>query len=92
MPGPGFPSLPTDRLELIGEKASIIFDNDMQTIVGDAHRSIRFNLTAAYQQSYDSAIAHFIDALERDQPFETDRLDNLETQRLVSEVYRLAGL
>ena len=89
---PGFPCLPTDRLELIGEKASIIFDNDVLTIVGDEERSIRFNLEEAYQQSYDNAIAHFIGSLERGQPFETDRLDNLETLRLVSEAYRLAGL
>ena len=65
---------------------------DVLTIVGDEKRSIRFNLEAAYQQSYDNAIAHFIGSLERGQPFETDRLDNLETLRLVSEAYRLAGL
>ena len=37
------------------------------------------------------AVAHFVAALETGAPFETDRLDNLETLRLVDDAYRLAG-
>jgi len=60
--------------------------------IGDKKESIRFNLQQAYQQSYDNTIAHFVWALENGKPFETDRLDNLETLRLVEDVYRLAGI
>ena len=88
----GFPSLPTDRLELIGEKASIIFDNNLLTLVGDEEKSISLDLEAAYQKSYDNAIAHFVDCLESGKPFETDRLDNLKTLQLVSDAYKLAEL
>ena len=77
---------------IVGEKASILFKNNELRLIGDKKESIRFNLQLAYQQSYDNAIAHFIGALKSDAPFETDRLDNLETLRLVSDAYRLAGL
>jgi predicted dehydrogenase len=87
----GFPLLPTDRLELIGEKASILFDNNELILIGDTERKISYDLHEAYQTSYDNAIAHFIKSLESGESFETDRLDNLETLRLVSDAYRLAG-
>jgi predicted dehydrogenase len=89
---PGFPLLPIDRLELIGEKASIIFDNNLLWLSGDKEETMNFDLQTAYQKSYDNAIAHFIDALESGAPFETDRLDNLKTLQLVSDAYELAGL
>lgn len=87
---PGFPLLPTDRLELIGEKASIIFDKNELTFIGDTERKMSYDLNETYQTSYDNAIAHFIKSLESGEPFETDRLDNLETLRLVSDAYSLA--
>jgi hypothetical protein len=43
------------------------------------------------QQSYDSAVAHFVACLASGAPFETDRIDNLNTLRLVADAYRLAG-
>jgi predicted dehydrogenase len=55
-------------------------------------KSISLDLEAAYQKSYDNAIAHFIGSLESGKPFETDRLDNLKTLQLVSDAYDLAGL
>ena len=86
----GFPVLPTDRLELIGEKASITFDKNELILMGDTEQKISYDLNEVYQTSYDNAIAHFIKSLESGEPFETDRLDNLETLRLVSDAYRLA--
>jgi hypothetical protein len=74
------------------EMTCIINQNERQKAIGDEEKSISFNLEEAYQKSYDNAIAHFIDSLESGEPFETDRLDNLETLQLVSEAYRLAGL
>jgi predicted dehydrogenase len=88
----GFPPLPTDRLELIGEKGSIIFENNSLRLEGERKETIRFDFEKAYQQSYDNAIAHFVGALEQDTPFETGGDDNLQTLMLVEEAYRLAGL
>ena len=61
-------------------------------MVIEKKESIRFNLQQAYLHSYDNAIAHFVWALENGKAFETDRLDNLETLRLVEDTYRLAGI
>jgi len=88
----GFPPLPQDRLELIGERSSIIFDGGTLSLIGEKSESIHFNFEEAYQRSYNNAIAHFVEALRTAQPFETDRLDNLKTLRLVDDAYRLAGI
>jgi len=85
----GFPLLPQDRLELIGERSSILFDGGTLSLVGEKNETIHFNFEEAYQASYDNAIAHFVEALRTGQPFETDRLDNLKTLRLVEEAYRV---
>jgi predicted dehydrogenase len=89
---PGAPPLPRDQLELIGERSSIFFDNDTLTISGETNEAIHVNLDEAYQASYDNAVAHFAESLRTGQPFETDRLDNLKTLRLVNDAYRLAGI
>ncbi|MBW2430664.1 MAG: Gfo/Idh/MocA family oxidoreductase [Deltaproteobacteria bacterium] len=87
----GFPPLPSDRLVLIGDKASIIFEDNVLRLFGESEETISLNLEQAYQQSYDHAIAHFVQALELGKPFETDRLDNLQTLQLVEDAYRKAG-
>jgi predicted dehydrogenase len=89
---PGFPLLPQDRLELIGERSSILFDDGTLRLVGEHNETIHFNFEEAYQASYNNAIAHFIEALRTDKPFETDRLDNLKTLRLVDEAYHFAEI
>jgi predicted dehydrogenase len=89
---PGAPPLPRDRLELIGERSSIFFDNDTLMIHGEANETVRINLEEAYQTSYNNTIAHFAESLRTGRPFETDRLDNLKTLRLVDDAYRLAGI
>jgi predicted dehydrogenase len=89
---PGAPPLPRDQLELIGERSSILFDNDTLTISGETNEAIRINLEEAYQASYDNVIAHFGEALRTGRPFETDRLDNLRSLRLVDDAYRLAEI
>jgi predicted dehydrogenase len=87
----GFPKLPQDRLELIGERSSILFDGKVLSLIGESNEIVRFDFEEAYQRSYNNAIAHFVEALRTGKPFETDRLDNLKTLRLVDEAYRLAG-
>jgi predicted dehydrogenase len=87
----GEPPLPSDRLELAGEKASVLFEDNVVTLKGETEERVELDLAAAYQASYDNAIAHFAGCLRSDTPFETDRLDNLETLRLVDRAYALAG-
>jgi len=87
----GFPPLPADRLELIGPKASILFENNSLRLRGDTEETLEFDIERAYQQSYDNAVAHFVKALEDKTPFETDAADNLQTLRLVEDAYRLCG-
>jgi len=88
----GFPPLPQDRLELIGERSSILFDGETLSLIGEKSESIHFNFEEAYQNSYNNAIAHFVEALRTGRPFETDRLDNLKTLKLVDEAYRFAAI
>jgi predicted dehydrogenase len=88
----GFPPLPADRLELIGEKASILYENNILYLRGDTEKTIEFDFEQAYQQSYDNAIAHFVQALQNRTPFETGPADNLQTLRLVEEAYRKSGI
>ncbi|CAB1063865.1 FIG00933601: hypothetical protein [Olavius sp. associated proteobacterium Delta 1] len=88
----GFPPLPTDRLVLIGSKASILFENNILRLCGESQKTLEFDFEQVYQQSYDNAIAHFVQALERDMPFETGTADNLQTLRLVENAYRFVGL
>jgi len=87
----GYPPLPSDRLELVGEKGSILFEGGVLRLIGRTEETLRYDFDAMYQQSYDNAIAHFVECRESGAAFETDRLDNLDTLRLVADAYRLAG-
>ena len=87
----GFPPLPADRLELIGEKASILFENNILQLRGETEETVEFDFAQTYQRSYDNAIAHFVQALQNGTPFETGAADNLQTLRLVDDAYRRAG-
>lgn len=88
---PGFGAAVSDRLELIGSRASIILDCDRLEIRGGAAEELSFDMKAAYQACFDHAIAHFADCLRSGRPFESDARDNLETLRLVEDAYALAG-
>ena len=87
----GFPPLPADRLELIGEKASILFENNILQLRGETEETVEFDFAQTYQRSYDNAIAHFVQALQNGTPFETGAADNLQTLRLVDDAYRRSG-
>ncbi len=88
----GFPPLPIDRLEIIGEKASVLFENNVLHLKGGSDKRIQFDTEKIYQQSYDNAIAHFVQALTQNALMETNGFDNLQTLKLVEDAYRLAGL
>jgi predicted dehydrogenase len=86
---PGFPPLPQDRLELIGEYSSIIFDGECLTLLNDQPETLQFPFEETYQSSYNNAIAHFVEGLLLGKPFETNLKDNLKTLKLVEEAYSL---
>jgi len=89
---PGFGAAVSDRLELIGSRASILLDGGRLEIRGGAEESLAFDMKAAYQACFDAAIAHFTDALLDGRRFESDARDNLETLRLVEDAYTAAAL
>lgn len=92
MAAPGYPPRPPDRLEMVGSKASVTFENSELRLLGDQPRSERYDRDHGYQASFDDVIAHFVGGLETGAPFETGPDDNLKTLRLVEDAYRAAGL
>ena len=89
---PGYPPRTPDRLEIVGSRASAVFDDDELALLGPVPRRQRYDRDNGYQASFDAVIAHFIDCLESGERFETDPADNLETLTLVEHAYWAAGL
>ena len=89
---PGYPPRVPDRLEIVGSRASAVFDDDTLELLGPTPRRQAYDRDAGYQASFDAVIAHFIDCLETGARFETDPADNLETLTLVEHAYWAAGL
>ena len=61
------------------------------SVAGASPGERTYDLATEYQASYNRTIAHFVDALRDNKPFETAPEDNLETLRLVEDCYRLSG-
>jgi predicted dehydrogenase len=91
MAAAGYPPRAPDRLEVIGTKASAVFEESTLRLLGPASRVEAFDNDQGYQASFDGVIAHFVDRLASGAPFETDPADNLETLRLVEHAYWAAG-
>lgn len=89
---PGYPPLHGDRLEVIGSKATAVMDFNRVYLVGAEDEAEQVDLLGRYQECFDTVMAGFIAGLRNGTPFETDRLDNLETLRLMESVYRAAGV
>ncbi|HVL70483.1 MAG TPA: Gfo/Idh/MocA family oxidoreductase [Beijerinckiaceae bacterium] len=89
---PGYPPLHGDRLEVVGTKATLVMDYDRIFLVGAEDAAVGVDLVGRYQECFDIAIAAFVRGVREGMPFETDRLDNLETLRLMESVYRAAGV
>lgn len=83
----GEPPTLTDRLVLVGATGTIRLDGDTLTCYGGHAETIRYDLPAAYLDSYAAVIGHFLDRLASGGPFETSPEDNLRTLRLVENVY-----
>lgn len=89
---PGHPPLPTDRLELLGEGDTLINDRDRITLLSRPDEVSLHDLAANYQACFTDAITDFVTGLRTGKAFQTDRLDNLRTLRLMESVYRAAGM
>lgn len=92
MAATGYPPRPSDRLEIIGRRASAGFADSELRLLGPRAQGMRFDNDRGYQASFDGVIAHFVDCLDSGAPFETGPADNLETLRLVEHAYWAAGL
>ncbi len=89
---PGYPPLHGDRLEIVGTRGTVVMDYNRVYLVGAEQEAEEVDLLGRYQECFDHAIGSFVEGVRAGTPFETDRLDNLETLRLMESVYRAAGL
>jgi predicted dehydrogenase len=89
---PGYPPQSRDRVEIIGAKSSITMANDRLLVNGAERREFVYDHPAAYQGSFDAAVAHFAACLCSGEPFETEARDNLETLRLVEQSYSFSRI
>lgn len=83
----GEPEAKPDELLLIGERGCIRLSGDTLRCEGDRPEQLSYDLPACYTESYAATIGHFIDALGDGRPFETSPQDNLQTLRLVEDIY-----
>ena len=84
---PGLPPAARDGVTLIGSRATATFDGAVLRLLGDAPEEEHFEHEAAYQESFDACVAHFVACLRAGTPFETAPEDNLHTLRLVEAAY-----
>lgn len=87
----GYPMLPLDRLEVMGSTGTLLFEGDRLFMVGRNEPAITYDLQKNYQACFTRAIQEFVRGLRTGEPFPTDRLDNLETLRLMESCYEAAG-
>jgi D-apiose dehydrogenase len=87
----GFPAVQVDRLDILGTTGSIRLDGPHLVCSGCAPAEKHYDLAVEYQGSYNRTIAHFVQSLRDNTPFETAPEDNIETLRLVEDCYRLSG-
>jgi len=89
---PGYPPLHGDRLEVVGTKGTVVMDYNRVFLVGDEENAVEVDLIGRYQECFDHAVGDFVAGVRNGTPFETDRLDNMETLRLMESVYVAAGV
>ena len=86
----GYAARATDALVVIGARDTLTLEGPQLRLAGDGKCRETFDADAGYQASFDAAIAHFLDCLRRQTPFETGASDNLETLALVEALYAAA--
>ena len=89
---PGYGPLPTDRVEIMGTRGTLIFDRDRLYMAGADEPPVVFDLAKNYQACFSAAVREFVTGIRTGWPFPTDRLDNLETLKLMEACYVAAGV
>lgn len=89
---PGYGPLPTDRVEIMGTRGTLIFDRDRLFMTGSSEAPVIFDLAKNYQICFSAAVREFVQGIQTGKPFPTDRLDNLETLKLMEACYVAAGV
>ncbi len=89
---PGHAPLPADRLEITGTTGTLVFDRDRLWLEGRPETLVTFDLAKNYQVCFSAAVADFVSGLRSGAPFQTDRLENIETLELMEACYRAAGV
>ena len=84
---PGHGPMPADRLEIMGTRGTLIYDRDRLYLAGSDEPPLIFDLAKNYQACFSSAVREFAHGLRDDKPFAIDRLDNLETLKLMEASY-----
>lgn len=87
---PGYPAMPSDRLELVGTRGTLFFDGERLSMVGSPIPPVCFDPEKNYQSCFTTAIQHFVEGLRSGAPFATDARDNLQTLKLVEAAYAAA--
>ena len=88
----GHPPTLRDRLEIVGTTGAIVLEDDHLHLVrgGQTEEDVALDLAADYDASYLGALTHFLDRLDAGGVFVTSPEDNLETLRIVEQVYLAA--
>jgi hypothetical protein len=76
----------------MGTRGTLVFDRDRLTMAGSDEPPVVFDLAKNYQACFSSAVREFVRGVRDDKPFATDRLDNLETLKLMESCYVAAGV
>lgn len=87
----GYPVAQRDRLEILGTSGAILLEDERLRLVRGAQteEDVAIDLASNYQASYLAVFTHFLDRLDDGEAFETSPEDNLETLRIVEQVYNL---
>jgi predicted dehydrogenase len=88
----GYGPLPMDRLEIMGTRGTLIFERDRLYLAGSEEPPVIFDLARNYQICFTRAVQEFVRGIRDGTPFPTDRLDNLETLKLMESCYAAAGV
>jgi predicted dehydrogenase len=88
----GYAPLPVDRLEILGSAGAAVYDTDRLYQVGSSEAPVAYDLQKNYQICFTSAVQEFVKGLRQGSAFPTDRLDNLETLKLMESCYMHAGI
>jgi len=88
----GYPVAQRDRLEILGSTGAIVLEGERLRLLrgGQMEEDVALDLAANYEASYLAVLTHFLDRLDDGEAFETSPEDNLQTLRLVEQVYDIA--